>query len=199
MIHDRIRALAEEKAKPVFVFCEDLAASGGYMIACAGDEIFADMGSLVGSIGVVGALFGFQDAMAKLGVERRVYTAGKNKVRLDPFRPEAEDDVAFVRRIQDVIHRDFIDLVKARRRDRLDPAADLFEGDIWTGREALPLGLIDGLGHAREILREKYGDKIRFRRIPIAKPPLGRRLLGAGTRAAIEAVEERAHWARFGL
>lgn len=199
MIHDRLRALSEEKSKPVFVFCEDLAASGGYMIACAGDEIFADLSSLVGSIGVVGAMFGFPEAMARLGVERRVYTAGKNKVRLDPFRPESEDDVAFVRRVQQAIHQDFIDLVRTRRRDRLDPAADVFEGDVWTGREALALGLIDGVGHIREVLREKYGDKVRMRRIPIAKPSIGRRLLGAGAGAAIEAIEHRAHWARYGL
>lgn len=199
LIHDRIRALAEEKKRPVFVFCEDAAASGGYMIALAGDEIFADVGSIMGSIGVVSASFGAQDAIARLGVERRVYTAGRNKARLDPFRPETDDDIAFVRRIQDAIHADFIDLVKTRRGAKLDVSGDLYQGDVWLGREALALGLIDGIGHAREILKEKFGPDARLKPIAPVKPSLAQRLLGGAVDDAMAAVEARGLWARVGL
>ncbi len=199
LIHDRIRALADEKKLPVLVFCEDLAASGGYMLALAGDEIYADVSSIVGSIGVVGASFGAHEAIAKLGVERRVYTAGKNKVRLDPFRPETEDDRAFVTRIQSAIHAGFIELVKARREGKLDAQTELFEGDVWTGQEAVGLGVIDGIGHARAVLRERFGDQVRIKDVPTAKTPLVKRLMGGGADAVVAALEERLAYARFGL
>ena len=201
MIHDRIRALAEEKNREVLVFCEDVAASGGYMIACAGDEIYADTSSIVGSIGVIGAGFGAHEALAKLGLERRVYTAGENKLRLDPFQPEKPDDVAFVERIQSNIHEDFIALVKARRGRRLSTSAALFEGDVWTGREAVDLGVIDGLGHARDVLRERFGSRVQVKKIAAAKPPWTQRLLGGMSSSLVEsaadAIERRALWARY--
>ncbi len=216
LIHDRIRALAAEKKLPVLMFCEDLAASGGYMIACAGDEIFADESSLVGSIGVVGAGFGAADALKKLGVERRIYTAGKHKVRLDPFQPETKDDVAFVARIQSAIHESFIALVQTRRGMKLDETTELFEGDIWTGLDAVRLGLIDGIGHAGDILREKFGERVDIRPIPAARRGLLRRLgmsaqgpaeigglsghlAGDVADAVLDRLEARALWARFGL
>jgi serine protease SohB len=199
LIHDRVRNLAEEKKLPVLTFCEDLAASGGYMLALAGDEIYADVSSIVGSIGVVGATFGAHEAIAKLGVERRVYTAGKNKVRLDPFRPETEDDRAFVKRIQTAIHAGFIDLVKARRDGKLDAQAELFEGDVWTGGEAERLGLIDGIGHARAVLRAKFGDDVQIKDVPAGKVTILKRLLGGGADALLDAVEERVAYARYGL
>lgn len=199
LIHDRIRDLAARKQKPVFVFCEDVAASGGYMIACAGDEIFADANSVVGSIGVVGALFGFTGAMEKLGVERRVYAAGEHKVRLDPFRPERVEDVVWVKDLQARIHDAFIDLVKTRRGAKLSEAKDLFQGDVWVGAEAVSLGLVDAIGHVRPVLREKYGDKVRVRVIAQPRGLLGGRLATAFADAALDALESRLHWARFGL
>lgn len=203
LIHDRIRALAEANEKRVLVFCEDVAASGGYMLACAGDEIFADESSMVGSIGVVGAGFGVHEALEKLGVERRVYTAGKHKLRLDPFRPEQDDDRQFVAELQGAIHESFIALVQSRRRDRLDEEAELFEGDIWTGLDAVRLGLVDAIGHAPSILREKFGPELRIKKIPVAKTSLSQRVLGGGAEtaaeAALTALEHRLTWNRFGL
>ena len=200
LIHDRLRALAETHEKRVFAFCEDLAASGGYMIALGADEIWVDPSSIVGSIGVVGAMFGVHEAIAKIGVERRVYTAGANKVRLDPFRPEKPEDVVWVESLQRDLHAEFIDLVKARRGLKLkDGEEPLFEGDVWLGRRAKELGLIDDVGHLREVLRERYGEGVRFKRIAPAKPPLLARFLNAGADAAFEVVEERLAWGRFGL
>lgn len=203
MIHDRIRALAEENEVPVFVFCEDVAASGGYMLACAGDEVFADESSIIGSIGVVGAGFGAHGALEKLGLERRLFTAGKNKARLDPFRPVTDDDREFVAHIQGRIHESFIALVQQRRGLKLDDATELFEGDVWTGLDAMRLGLIDGIGEARAVLREKFGDKVRIKAITPARAPLLQRLLNGGAdalaRAVLDAVEARALWGRFGL
>lgn len=163
LIHDRIRALAAEKDKPVLVFCEDLAASGGYMIACAGDEIFADPASVVGSIGVISAGFGFTDAMEKLGVERRVKTAGKSKVLADPFAAETDEQKARMKQLLESIHAQFIALVKTRRGDKLDTERDLFDGSIFTGEEAVALGLIDGVAEARSELRRRFGDTTKVR------------------------------------
>lgn len=199
MIHDRVRALAEEHEKRVFVFCEDLTASGGYLIALAADEIWADASSIVGSIGVVGAMFGADQAIAKLGVERRIYTAGKNKVRLDPFRPEDPDDVAWIENLQSALHEEFIALVKERRGERLGDPPGLFEGEVWLGRAAETHGLIDGVGHLREVLRERYGKDVVFRKIPTARPPMLARVLNAGADAVVEAAEDRLAWARWGL
>ncbi|MGE0746538.1 MAG: S49 family peptidase [Rhodospirillales bacterium] len=208
----RIRQLAAEKNVPVLAFAEDVAASGGYWLACAGDEIFAEETSIVGSIGVISAGFGLEDAIHRLGVARRLYATGPRKGMLDPFRPENPEDVARLRRIQDDIFESFKDHVRARRAGRLKAdEAVLFDGGVWSGREALALGLIDGIGDMRSILRARYGDKLRLRAMA-ARPSRLRRLIpwagaGAGaeeraaawTLGALAAVEEWALWRRFGL
>jgi signal peptide peptidase SppA len=209
LIFKRIRAFAEEKKLPVIAFVEDAAASGGYMIACAADEIYADPASIVGSIGVVSASFGFHELIERIGIERRVHTAGKSKAMLDPFRPENPDDVVRLKGLQRQIHDVFVGLVKDRRGEKLnDSYDDLFSGAFWVGAEALDLGLIDGLGDIRTILRQRFGEKVRFRMIEPARPPLLGRLLGRrslGQSSLIDpgeivgALEERAAWARLGL
>jgi signal peptide peptidase SppA len=213
-IYLRIRQLAEEKKLPVLVFVEDVAASGGYMIACAGDEIFCDPSSILGSIGVVGGSFGLTDLIKKIGVERRLYTAGEHKAMLDPFLPENPDDVARLKAIQREIHGIFIDLVKRRRGVRLRGGDDeLFTGEYWAGEKSVSLGLADGIGDLRSTLRARYGDKVVT---PLIAPAsgmlsglLGRRAPGAGSLALdgvtglsddlISALETRAIWARFGF
>lgn len=197
LIAARIRRLAAEKKVPVFAFCEDVAASGGYWLATAGDEVYVDDNSIVGSIGVIFAGFGFQDAIAKIGVERRVHTAGDSKSILDPFRPEREEDVERVRRLQGVIHRNFIDQVKARRGDRLTDA-DLFTGEVWVGAEAVAVGLVDGVGHLAPKMKERFGDGVDLRVVE-AKRPLFQRLGGPGVEDLGHALEKRALWARFGV
>jgi signal peptide peptidase SppA len=203
LIHRRIRALAEEKEKPVIAFIEDLAASGGYMIACAADEIYADPASVVGSIGVVSAGFGFTGLIDRIGVERRMHTAGESKAFLDPFLPEREEDVARLERIQSEIHGHFIELVRARRGAKLEETDDLFSGLVWAGREAEGLGLIDGLGDARTLMRERHGDDVRLRLIEPQRPSFLRRALfgsaAAAAEGAVSALEARALWARHGL
>ena len=176
LIFKRIRALAEEKDKSVLVFVEDVAASGGYMIACAGDEIIVDPSSIVGSIGVVSAGFGFVDAIKKIGVERRVYTAGENKVTLDPFQPEKTDDVERLKVLQEEVHEMFTDLVRSRRGDVLSDDPDLFTGLFWSGKRAVTLGLADRTGDLRSVLQEKYGEKMRMKVISMDKGFLSRRL-----------------------
>jgi signal peptide peptidase SppA len=212
-IYLRIRQLAAEKKLPVLVFVEDVAASGGYMIACAGDEIFCDPSSILGSIGVVGGSFGFQDLIKKVGVERRLYTAGAHKAMLDPFLPENPDDVARVKALQREIHTIFITLVKQSRGTRLKGAEDvLFTGEYWAGETSVSLGLADAIGDLRSTLRARYGDKVRT---PVIAPATGMLsgLLGrrsAGTLASLEglpglpeelisALESRAIWAKFGF
>ncbi|GKQ54760.1 S49 family peptidase [Bradyrhizobium sp. Ce-3] len=213
-IYLRIRQLAAEKKLPVLVFAEDVAASGGYMIACAGDEIYCDPSSILGSIGVVGGSFGFQEAIKKIGVERRLYTAGSHKAMLDPFLPENPDDVARLKTIQREIHATFINLVKQSRGSRLKAADDvLFTGEYWAGETAIGLGLADSIGDLRSVLRARYGEKVLT---PVIAPAsgmlsglLGRRAPGAGSLALdglaglpddlISALETRAIWARFGL
>ena len=210
LIHRRIRDLAAEKNKKVLVFVEDVAASGGYMIAVAGDEIIADPSSIVGSIGVVSASFGFTDLMKKIGVERRVYTAGKNKAVLDPFKPEKKEDVERLKALQLEVHETFIEMVQERRGSKLKDDPDLFTGLFWTGRKGLALGLVDALGDMRQVLKDRYGPKTR---LALVSPPRGffaRRLGFFGSRSAadiaaqaahglLDAAEERALWARFGL
>ncbi|MFG1372532.1 S49 family peptidase [Xanthobacter oligotrophicus] len=211
LIFRRIRALAEEKEKHVFAFVEDAAASGGYMIACAADEIFADPCSIVGSIGVVTAGFGFDKAIEKLGVERRVFTAGERKVTLDPFRPTRPEDVERLDVLLKELHTVFVDLVRSRRGDAL-PADDesLFSGEFWLGTQAAGLGLVDGLGDVRSILKARYGEEVRLPLVQGSSSFLLRRSGGfgaalAGTLAAqaaegaLAAVEERALWSRLGL
>ena len=214
-IYVRIRQLAAEKKLPVLVFVEDVAASGGYMIACAGDEIFCDPSSIMGSIGVVGGAFGFQDLIKKIGVERRLYTAGAHKAMLDPFLPENPDDVARVKALQREIHAIFIALVKQSRGSRLKGADDvLFTGEYWAGETSVSLGLADAIGDLRSTLRARYGDKVLM---PVIAPAtgmlsslLGRKSAGAGALTSIDgiaglpdelisALETRAIWAKFGF
>lgn len=211
MMYKRIRALAAERKRPVFAFVEDVGASGGYMLACAADEIFADPTSIVGSIGVVSAGFGFTGLIEKLGVERRVYTAGTSKAMLDSFSPERADDVARLRELQADVHEVFIDLVKTSRGDKLKGAdADLFNGAFWTGRKAHELGLIDGVGDVRSVMRQRFGDEVVLKLMQA--PPRGgllRYLIpGLATRSSaslidaeqlIGALEARALWGRYGL
>ncbi|MDE5442943.1 S49 family peptidase [Bradyrhizobium sp. CSA207] len=214
-IYLRIKQLAAEKKLKVLVFVEDVAASGGYMIACAGDEIICDPSSILGSIGVVGGSFGFQEAIKRLGVERRLYTAGSHKAMLDPFLPENPDDVAKLKAIQREIHQIFIGLVKESRGARLKSADDtLFTGEYWAGESAIALGLADGIGDLRSTLRARYGEQVLT---PVIAQPsgllsglLGRKSPGAGQLSALEsmaglpdelisAVETRAIWAKFGF
>jgi len=204
LIHARIRTLASKHNTPVLVFCEDVAASGGYWLACSGDEIYADTSSIVGSIGVIAASFGFVEAIAKLGIERRVHTAGDNKSILDPFQPEKPDDIARLLALQGDVHEDFKSLVRARRAGKLrGEESELFSGAFWSGRKALELGLIDGIGHMHEVLAMRFGEKVEIRMIE--KPQgWGLRRLGFSSAEAVAgrlaaALEERAMWSRFGL
>jgi signal peptide peptidase SppA len=208
LIARRIRQLAAEKKVPVLAFAEDVAASGGYWLACAADEIYAEEASILGSIGVISASFGFEDAIARLGIERRLHATGPRKGMLDPFRPEQADDVARLHGIQADIFESFKDHVRARRAGRLKAdEATLFDGAVWSGREALALGLIDGLGDMRTVLRARFGDKVRLRPIA-ARPSRLRRLMpwtaaedraAAWTLGTLAAVEEWSLWRRFGL
>ena len=209
LIYLRIRQLAAEKGVPVMAFVEDVAASGGYMIACAAEEIVADATSIVGSIGVVGASFGFDEAIRRLGIERRVYTAGEHKVMLDPFQPEKPDDVERLRAIQNDIHECFIGLVKTSRGGRLTgPEEKLFSGEYWTGRKALEFGLVDRIGELRAVLRERFGEDVLTPLISASRGLLSRLApaseVGETLRPGladevVSAIEARALWARFGL
>ncbi|MBO9417876.1 S49 family peptidase [Labrenzia sp. R4_2] len=210
LIFQRIRDLAKENEKDVLVFVEDVAASGGYMIALAGDEIIVDPSSVVGSIGVVAAGFGFTELIGKIGVERRVYTAGEKKVTLDPFQPEVPEDIEYLKTLQQEIHDTFIDMVKSRRADVLSDDPDLFTGKFWTGSSAVNLGLVDSLGDLRGVLKKRYGDKAEAKLISAPRGLFGRKggvgvNLEAGTLTAglgnelISAAEERLMWQRFGL
>jgi signal peptide peptidase SppA len=214
LIYKRIRALAAEKSLKVYVFAEDVAASGGYMLALAGDEIYADTSSIVGSIGVITAMFGANELLDKIGVQRRVYTAGINKDILDPFLPEKASDVAKIKAIQRDVHQAFIDLVKERRGAKLKKSdKQLFTGEFWTGKTALELGLIDGLSDLRSKMREVYGDDVRFKLVAPSTSWLRRRrgvfasdgsldfgfFPGGLAADFISAVEARALWSRFGF
>lgn len=198
LIAGRIRRLSEEKNVPVFAFVEDVAASGGYWLATAADEIHADATSVVGSIGVISANFGAHVLLARQGVERRVYTAGESKSMLDPFKPEKPEDVARLKRLLDQIHQRFITQVRERRGAKLDKEQKLFTGDVWTGDEALGLGLIDGLGHMEPLMKARFGEKVRFRRYGVRKS-LASRFGLALMQDAVATMEERAAFARFGL
>ena len=223
LIYRRIRQLAQEKEKPVIAFVEDVGASGGYMVACAADEIVCDISSIVGSIGVVGGSFGFPKLMERLGVERRLYTAGEHKAMLDPFLPENPDDVERLKQLQREIHQGFIDLVKHSRGSRLKgPEKTLFSGEYWTGTRAIELGLADAIGDLRSTLRERFGEKVTTPLIAPERSLFGRvrpgidlttgdltphdfgshdfMSHGAGLAAGIiSALEARALWARYGL
>ncbi|GAB5508249.1 MAG: S49 family peptidase [Rhizobiaceae bacterium] len=213
LIYKRIRDLAEEKNKLVIMFVEDVAASGGYMIAVAGDEIVADPSSIVGSIGVISAGFGFTELIKKIGVDRRVYTAGNNKSVLDPFQPEKKEDVERLKALQLDVHETFIELVKERRGGKLADNPDLFTGQFWTGKASLELGLVDEIGDMRSFLQQRYGEKTQLRLISPPRGLFGRKLslFGSGgdempaqaaaglVKGFAEELEERALWARFGL
>lgn len=201
LIAARIRRLADEKNVPVLAFCEDVAASGGYWLALAGDEIYADDNSIVGSIGVIYAGFGFHAFIERQGVERRVHTAGGSKSMLDPFKPERAEDVERIKRLQGVIHDNFIAQVKTRRGAKLADE-DLFTGEVWVGAEAEKVGLIDGIGHLAPMMKARFGEKVDFRVMSQKRGLLQR--LGAPSAAELpsvlaDAVEERALWARYGL
>ena len=220
LIQQRIRDLAHEKEKPVFVFCEDVAASGGYWIALAGNEIYANASSIIGSIGVISAGFGFEAAIAKLGIERRIYASGPNKGMLDPFQPEDPDHVAHLKSLHQEIFDRFRDWVRERRGVKLKgDEAEVFSGAFWTGAKALEFGLIDGIGEMRAVMRERYGDKVRFK-VHASRAGLLRRLgfrglagwadgIGADGSAGgpvngwaddlLASIEARAIWSRFGL
>jgi serine protease SohB len=217
LIYQRIRALGEEKKVPIIAFVEDVAASGGYMIACAADEIVCDPASIVGSIGVIGASFGFPEAMKRLGIERRIYTAGEHKSMLDPFLPEVEEDVARLKGIQRDIHDMFIGLVRARRGARLTgPEKDMFSGEYWVGETAKGFGLVDQIGDVRSFLRQRFGEDVMMPLVASERSLFGRRTPGVTGAAPqrildsvidrpglvddiISAIETRAIWARFGL
>lgn len=211
LILKRVRALAEEKKVPVFTFCEDVAASGGYILALAGDEIFADRSSIVGSIGVISAGFGFVDAIGKLGIERRVYTAGEKKMTLDPFQAEKPDDVTRLKAIQANIHETFKAIVRDRRGGALNgEESDMFTGEFWTGPRAQELGLVDGIGDVRSVMRERFGDNVKLQLVSAERSWPWRRATGfrldGGARLTdglaedlIQALEARALWSRYGL
>jgi signal peptide peptidase SppA len=211
LIAGRIRALADERKCPVLAFAEDVAASGGYWLATAADEIYADATSIIGSIGVIAAGFGFPEALKRLGIERRVYVAGAHKAGLDPFQPERPDDVEHLNRLQREVHELFRRQVRERRGSRLNGSEDeLFDGRFWSGKAAAELGLIDGLGEPRTVLRQRYGKDVRLRLIgdgrrwwrrrlgiPLAEP--GDEPASAFAAGLIGAVEERMLWSRYGL
>ncbi len=206
LIAGRIRALAAEKKVPVYAFAEDVAASGGYWLLSAGDELYADESSIIGSIGVVSAGFGFPELLKRIGVERRVYASSEHKAGLDPFRPERLDEVEHLRSVQGDIYAAFCAQVRARRGDRLKgEEAELFSGRFWSGRKALEFGLVDGIGDLRTVMRGRFGDKVKLRVIGGRQPWWRRRMGLAATPAdellaAVEArLDERALWLRYGL
>ena len=206
LIYRRIRALAEKKEVTVFAFAEDVAASGGYWLALAGDEIYADASSVIGSIGVLFRSFGFAEAIARLGIERRVHVAGERKSALDSFSPEDPGDVALLKDLQADVHAAFKDTVRERRGDKLKGAEDdLFSGAFWSGKRAVELGLVDGLGDLRTVMGERFGENVRFKTIRPRRHWLRRRLgIGAPDPAAIgagviAAAEEHMLWSRYGL
>ena len=204
LIHDYIRQLAKKNEKKVIVFAEDVAASGGYLIACAGDEIYANSSSIVGSIGVISASFGFQDAIKKIGVQRRVYTAGKNKSTLDPFKEEKEEDIERIKKLQLELHSDFIEVVKKSRGAKLkDPEKNnTFTGEFWSGSASIKLGLIDGIGNAEQILREKFGEDIVIKKLEKQKSFIAKKLSSSIDNQIdniASVIEERALWQKFGL
>ena len=203
LIYKFIREQAKKNKKKVIIFTEDVAASGGYLIACSGDEIYANSSSIIGSIGVISASFGFKNLIEKIGVERRVYTAGKNKSTLDPFLDEKEEDINRLKNIQLELHQDFIDVVEESRGSKLNKQNDieLFSGEFWTGKKAKELGLIDGLGNADQILREKFGDEVEIKKFGKPKGWLAKKLSSSQDHAdkLISILEERSIWQRYGL
>ncbi len=202
LIHDYIKYLSKKNNKKVIIFAEDVAASGGYLISCAGDEIYANKSSIIGSIGVIYSSFGFKDLINKIGVQRRVYTAGKNKSTLDPFLDEKSEDIERLKKIQLDLHEDFIKVVENSRSKKLnrDSGVELFSGEFWSGKKALELGLIDGIGNANEILKEKFGDDVIIKKFEKSKSWLARKL-SSGTEVdkLINSLEEKNIWQKYGF
>ena len=204
LIYSYIKQLAKEKKVKVIIFAEDVAASGGYLISCAGDEIYANSSSIIGSIGVISASFGFKDLIKKIGIERRVYTAGKNKSTLDPFVDEKEEDVKRLKNIQLELHADFIKVVETSRGSKLkEPEKNnIFTGEFWTGSAALKLGLVDGIGNADQVLKEKFGDKVIIKNMEKPKGFIARKL-SSSIQSPIDSLtntlEEKSMWQKFGL
>ena len=203
LIYKFIREQAKKNKKKVMVFAEDVAASGGYLIACAGDEIYANSSSIIGSSGVIYSSFGFKDLIQKIGVQRRVYTAGKNKSTLDPFLDEKQEDIERLKNIQLELHKDFINVVEESRATKLkkETGIELFSGEFWSGRKAKDLGLIDGIGNADQILRKKFGEEVVIKKFEKSKGWLAKRLSSSEDHAdkIISILEERSIWQRYGF
>ena len=203
LIYKFIREQAKKHKKKVIVFAEDVAASGGYLIACSGDEIYANSSSIIGSIGVIYSSFGFKDLIQKIGVQRRVYTAGKNKSTLDPFLEEKDEDIKRLKNIQLELHQDFIDVVEESRGSKLkkESGIELFSGEFWSGKKAIELGLIDGIGNAEQILREKFGEEVQIKKFEKTKGWLTKKLSTSEVHAdkLISILEERSIWQRYGF
>ena len=202
LIYGLIRKEAKKNKKKVIVFAEDVAASGGYWLSCVGDEIFADRASIVGSIGVISASFGFTETIKKLGIERRVYTTGKSKGSLDPFKPEKQEDVEMLKNIMNDTQEAFIELVKKRRGKKLNDDGTIFTGAFWSGQKALDLGLVDGIGEIRTILRERFGDNVKLKYITKKKGFISgvfQSTLSPIVKNVINEIENTSHWKRFGL
>ena len=203
LIYRLIREQAKKNKKKVIVFAEDVAASGGYLIACAGDEIYANSSSIIGSIGVISASFGFKNLIEKIGVQRRVYTAGKNKSTLDPFLDEKEEDIVRLKNIQLELHQDFIDVVEESRGKKLNKTSgiELFSGEFWTGKKSKDLGLVDGLGNADQILKDKFGENVEIKKFEKSKGWIAKKISSSEDQAdkLISILEERSIWQRYGL
>ena len=204
LIYSYIRQLAEKKKIKVLIFAEDVAASGGYLISCAGDEIYANSSSIIGSIGVISASFGFKELIKKIGIDRRIYTAGKNKSTLDPFIDEKEEDIKRLKDIQLELHADFIKVVETSRGTKLKDVEknNIFTGEFWTGASALKLGLIDGIGNADQILKEKFGEEVVIKKFEKQKGWLSRKLsasVESQLSNTLNSIEEKSEWQKFGL
>ena len=202
LIYKFIREQAKKNKKKVIVFAEDVAASGGYLIACSGDEIYANSSSIIGSIGVIYSSFGFKDLIQKIGVQRRVYTAGKNKSTLDPFLDEKQEDIDRLKNIQLELHKDFINVVEESRGTKLkkETGVELFSGEFWSGRKAKDLGLVDGIGNADQILKEKFGEDVTIKKFEKKKGWLAKKLSSESqTEHVISILEERSIWQRYGF
>ena len=202
LVHDFIRQQAKKNKKKVIIFAEDVAASGGYLISCAGDEIYANQSSIIGSFGVIYSSFGFKELIEKIGIQRRVYTAGKNKSTLDPFLEEKKEDIERLKNIQLDLHKNFIEVVENSRSTKLkkDNGIELFSGEFWSGKKALELGLIDGIGNSNEVLREKYGDDIIIKNFEKSKGWLARKLSSESqVEMLINSIEEKSIWQKYGF
>ena len=203
LIYSFIRREAKKNNKKVIVFAEDVAASGGYLIACAGDEIYANQSSIIGSIGVIYSSFGFKELIKKIGVQRRVYTAGKNKSTLDPFMEEKQEDIERLKSIQLDLHKDFIEVVEKSRSTKLkkDKEIELFSGEFWSGKKSKELGLVDGIGNTEQILKEKFGENVIIKKFEKPKGWLAKRLSSSQNNVdqLISILEERSIWQRYGL